>query len=286
MTNRKRVAHTATFLQTFHTGQTTAARRESAGAEGSEPRPAAPEAAAVSFVKTGRSAKFADFTTDRSYLADYRGIQVKHGEGLITEPQAKYVVSIALEREGVTEQMLDSLKTRLLQGFAKVAASQFISTYKDLPRKSAPAPVVSIDPGKTFGVAVAPAPELTDGIYVDVERGRVFKLQFNKAQGSGTSLYAKQLSLGFYGKSGDWEDHNEGLLTLDLEGVEKEEIQRSWDYERGLVSRIRPEWRLTPEAAVAYGALYGVCIRCQRNLTKESSIRQMMGDTCAGKQGF
>jgi Family of unknown function (DUF6011) len=280
---QKRSAHTASFLQTFHTGQTTAARREAAGAEGSEPKAAPADAAAVAFVR-GRSAKFAAPTPDHAYFAEYRGVKVKHGDGLITEPQAKYVVGIALDREGVTDAMLASLKERLEQGFAKYAASQFITTYKGLPQKSrqATAPAVK----------TAPASDKVteDGIYVDRETGRIFKVQFNKGQGTGTRLYAKQLTVGLE-RNGDYEYHNEGLLSLDLTGVRKlangkANVDLSWDYVSGLIYRIKPEWRLRPEDAKEWGVLYGSCVRCHRDLTKEESIGRMMGDTCAAKQGF
>jgi hypothetical protein len=137
MTASRRVAHTATFLQTFHTGVNTADRRAAAGAEGSEPSaPAAPESNALAFVRTGRPAVFAQPTDSGTWTAEYEGVTVTHGDGLLSEAQAKFVVSIALTREGVSEAMLESLKTRLLQGFAKSAASAFISKYKDLPRKA------------------------------------------------------------------------------------------------------------------------------------------------------
>jgi hypothetical protein len=288
---QKRSAHTASFLQTFHTGQTTAARREAAGVEGSEPKPDPADAAAVAFVKTGRSARFADFTTDRSYFAEYRGVKVKHGDGLITEPQAKWIVGIALDSDGITDAMLESLKVRLAQGFAKAAAAAFIDRYKGLPKKARA--VVAVDPGKTTGVAVAtpePGTVTEDGIYVDRETGRIFKVQFNKAQGTGIRLYAKQLTVEF-SRDGGHEQHASGLLNLDFTGVRKlpngkAEVKTHWDYVQGLIYRIKPEWRLNPEDAKEWGVLYGSCVRCHRNLTKEESIGRMMGDTCAAKQGF
>src|SRR4051812_39959034 len=108
MTTRKRIAHTASFLQTFHTGQTTAQRRAEVGAEGSEPKAAPADAAAVAFVRGQKVATFSQPTVAGQYFAEYRGIKVRHGADLITEAQAKYVVSIALERDGVTEQMMES----------------------------------------------------------------------------------------------------------------------------------------------------------------------------------
>jgi hypothetical protein len=283
MTTRKRVAHTASFLQTFHTGQTTAARREAAGAEGSEPFAAPADAEAVAFVMAIDPGKttgvtFAQPTRPGFYFAEYRGVKVLHGNGMLTEPQAKYVVGIALDREGVTDEMLESLKVRLEQGFAKYAASQFITRYKDLPRKAAPA------------TTSAPEKVTEDGIYVDRETGRIFKVQRNKAQGTGTRLYAKQLSIEFT-RNGEREEREDGLLDMDFNGVPqhvngKPQVQMHWEYVSGLVYRIKPEWRLRPEQAKEWGVLYGSCVRCHRDLTKEESIGRMMGDTCASRQGF
>ena len=41
--------------------------------------------------------------------------------------------------------------------------------------------------------------------------------------------------------------------------------------------------RMTLEQAKNYSALYGVCIRCSKTLTKEESIERAMGDVCASK---
>lgn len=156
MTTRNRVAHTATFLQTFHSGQTTAARRATVGAEGSEPKPAAPEAAAVAFV-TGRPSTFAKSgrilppgtsagatfiapPADGSYTAEIKGHSVKLGASYVSEAQAKWIIDIATTRELPTGATVESVLVRLEQGFAKFAGSQFITTYKDLPRKAAQVP--------------------------------------------------------------------------------------------------------------------------------------------------
>ncbi len=253
MTTRKRVAHTSSFLQTFHTGQTTAARRESAGAESSEPRPAAPEAAAVAFVKTGRSARFADFTTDRSYFAEYSGIRVKHGEGLITEPQAKYVVSIATEREGVTEAMMESLKARLLQGFAKAAASQFISTYKDLPRKIRTGFAPAGETPERLAVSSV-ASDVADGRYA-VEHEGVLKF--------------------FKVKNG----RRAGFVFLDVQASDE------WNPIRN-VSRIKEILALIAAddtAAARYGQELGKCYRCGRTLTDQTSRDLGIGPDCRSK---
>lgn len=99
-----------------------------------------------------------------------------------------------------------------------------------------------------------------DGMYKDPTTDDIFKVQRNKAQGDGSRLYAKKLFI---------EDNN-GKTKLKFE------------YIRGLLSQIKPEWRMTLEQAQAFGELYGVCVRCGRDLTREESISRAMGPICAG----
>lgn len=123
--NYRKNPHTARFLQKFHSG--------TAGLP-SDLDPTSPEVeAARSFVK-GRSATFAQPTASDAYFKEIGGFNIRLGSGLLTEPQARFVADIANTRQGVTEEMRKSLAVRLEQGFAKRAASDFISTYKDLPR--------------------------------------------------------------------------------------------------------------------------------------------------------
>lgn len=66
----------------------------------------------------------------------------------------------------------------------------------------------------------------------------------------------------------------------------------SWEFDRAqsysLMQRARKgEFpRVTPEAAAAFGDLYGRCMRCSRKLTDANSIAEAMGKVCAGKMGF
>lgn len=57
-----------------------------------------------------------------------------------------------------------------------------------------------------------------------------------------------------------------------------------FEYVRGGIRTLHPSWRLTEEQAKEFGDLYGSCIKCGSELTKETSIARGMGDTCAGKQ--
>jgi len=56
----------------------------------------------------------------------------------------------------------------------------------------------------------------------------------------------------------------------------------SWERIPGVVNRLTAAHKLDLAKAMELGAIYGCCVRCGRGLTKESSIRQQMGDKCAG----
>lgn len=59
-----------------------------------------------------------------------------------------------------------------------------------------------------------------------------------------------------------------------------------WDYVPGLVSKLKPEHKLTQEQAKEFGLLYGRCAICGRTLTREESIERAMGPVCAAKMGW
>lgn len=66
----------------------------------------------------------------------------------------------------------------------------------------------------------------------------------------------------------------------------------SWVFDRPLSYKLMKDARegkfprVTPEAAAAFGELYGRCMRCSRKLTDANSIAEAMGKVCAGKMGF
>jgi hypothetical protein len=57
----------------------------------------------------------------------------------------------------------------------------------------------------------------------------------------------------------------------------------SWERVPGIVNRLTPAHKMDLVKAMELGEVYGCCVRCAKGLTKESSIRQQMGDTCASK---
>lgn len=256
------IAHTARFLQTFHTGQTAAQRTEEAGTEShTDHRDTDP--AAVAFV---RGAKFVQPTQTATYEATYQGITVTHGDGLITEPQAKFVVGIALTREGVTEPMMESLKVRLLQGFAKRAASDFISKYKDLPRKSQDAvKAEAIAPGAPIGATAAPValPVRTD------KSGKPLP-QYYAVEIGGTVKF-------FRIKAG----RKPGFYFIDAQASDDFHEIRSYSTKMEIIKAILD---FGPDAAQeAYGQEIGRCGRCYRTLTDATSRARGIGPECWSK---
>lgn len=100
-----------------------------------------------------------------------------------------------------------------------------------------------------------PAAGIEDGMYV--LDGVIFKVQ-HAVHGSGNQ-YAKRLVAGTPGE------------------------RASFEYAPGIVRQLRPEHRMTIEAAREFGALYGTCCQCGAVLTNEDSIEAGIGPVCASK---
>lgn len=103
-------------------------------------------------------------------------------------------------------------------------------------------------------------PVVRDGIYRTPD-GEIWKVQWNRASGTGRNLYAKHWRGGGY------------------------------RYEPGGLKAIRDTDRMTREAAAALGTdvdspLYGRCVNCSRDLTDEESIERGMGPDCWGKKDY
>lgn len=106
---------------------------------------------------------------------------------------------------------------------------------------------------------------LTDGMY-RLPNGDVYKVQVAH-HGSG-NLYAKKLHIR--------EDYD-----IELHGKRK----GTFEYERGAMKKLRPEYKMTLEEAKAFGTLYGMCCVCGAILTDEYSIANGIGPIC-GSKGF
>jgi len=133
-----------------------------------------------------------------------------------------------------------------------------LSRYGSLTQNQYDAVVRSLDrsprePRQT-SAATSPEPVAEDGWYKVGET--IYKVQ-KAVHGSG-HLYAKRLVVTGPGEA-------------------------TWEYEAGMVRRLSAADRLTPEAAAAFGALYGCCAVCGRTLTDEGSQARGIGPVCAGR---
>jgi hypothetical protein len=266
MTASRRVAHTASFLQTFHTGSTTAARREAAGAEGSEPFAAPADADAIAFVKGQRivavdpgkttGVVFAQPVAESTDTEDIKGWKVRTGGANVSAKQAAWIIDIATTREGVTEAMTESVKVRLEQGFAKFAGSQFITSYKDLPRKAqSAAKAEAIAPGAPTQDAEVPA-----GRYAVVDP---------------TDGVIK-----FYRLDRPTEGRWAGYVFLKVQASDELHPIRNHAHRDSILAAISTD---IDGCAAAYGQLLGKCYACGRTLTDETSRALGIGPDCRAK---
>jgi hypothetical protein len=253
MTTRKRVAHTASFLQTFHTGVTTADRREAAGAEGSEPFAAPADAEAIAFVQ-GRAATFAAPSAPAGNVETIKGWTVRTGDAFISAKQAAWIIDIATTREGVTEAMAESIKVRLEQGFAKFAGSQFITKYKDLPKAiPSAAKMEAIAPGADsieYARATAPA-TVPDGRYA-IQLPTQDKPHFYRVTAG----------------------RKAGIVFVNEQASDETYPVRNPNARKEILAEIAKD---VEKAGVAYATLIGSCRRCGRTLTDANNPYLAMG---------
>lgn len=167
-----RMAHTDRFLQSFHTAKTTAQRT----AESQTETPT-DTMSAMAFVKGAVTANRPAPAAKTVIAKDGLSVPVPISSQYASEAQVRWMLSIAALRQLPAGASVEALLIRLEQGFARSAASDFITKYKDLPLKEirvreyavtlAP---VAIDLGRTTGVAVSSGiPE--EGRYAIIEDG-------------------------------------------------------------------------------------------------------------------
>lgn len=65
-----------------------------------------------------------------------------------------------------------------------------------------------------------------------------------------------------------------------------DDVSVTFEYYPGALSGLSEATRMSLDDAKAFGALYGVCCRCGRTLTDESSIAAGIGPVCAEKGGW
>lgn len=238
--NFKKNPHTARFLRTFH------------DANGANYAPQAPdetveERKAMEFIGATGAAP-----TKEIHIQGYR---IKVGPGLISEAQAKWVIDIAETKDGVTDAMVASLAERLIQGFARSAASAFITKYKDLPRKAAPVAVVG--PGEDGTAPIRDAQGVKAGRYALVEDDitKFYRITEGKGRWAGRTFVEAQAS------DDHWAIKNPTKRAEILKAIAANPA----------------------EAEQRYGRELGKCSRCGRTLTDETSRSYGIGPECRKK---
>jgi len=194
-----------------------------------------------------------------------------------SEPMVKYVASLA-RYKSMDEDVRAEAETRVEahrrddepEPMPFDFAKRFIDAYKNAAQRMK---IV-----KAAEPYVSPERVTQDGMYRDPATGAIFKVQWNRANGDARHLYAKQL----YVDMPDGETRTVGLL----DGSKVEGASARFEYVSGLLAKIKPEWRMALEEAEKFGALYGICMRCGRDLTLEESIARAMGRICAGKANW
>lgn len=175
-----------------------------------------------------------------------------------TEKQRAFISKLAGEREtppaneaGSTfphvERMEDALSGKQL---SKDEASTVITWLLTLPKQEATG-------------AAAIAEDLEDGMY---RNGTQFVRVYTTKHGSNQKV-AKRLVID--GKDADG----------------KYRVHFEYEGKRGLKG-LTAEMKLSADEAKQFGLLYGVCVRCGLDLTKDESIRVGYGKTCAGHEGW
>lgn len=179
------------------------------------------------------------------------GWRVRTGEGLATEKQAKWMIDIA-SRPSITEPMRESLRTRLEQGFARTAASAFITKYKDTPTAAEDAAA----PGASTEERSA-TPEVDAGRYAVVHQGvlKFYRVSKGKGRWAGRTFVEVQASDTRYPLQSAF-TRNEVLALIAENPLEAEQ---------------------------RYGQELGKCSRCGLTLTDEESRAYGIGPKCRSK---
>jgi hypothetical protein len=113
------------------------------------------------------------------------------------------------------------------------------------------------------GSPSAPAVTLEDGIYRAAD-GQIVKV-YHTVHGRNVQV-GKRLSV---------RDNGDGTFTGEFVYVGKSAL-----------IGLKPEMMFTAEQAAEFGKVYGFCIRCGLDLTREESLHVGYGKTCAGRMGW
>jgi hypothetical protein len=197
-----------------------------------------------------REARGLEFVTGAPAAPEFiwvKGYKIRQGAGLLSEPQAKFIVDIAETREGVTQATVEALSHRLEQGFAKQAASQFITNYSKMPRKTVAQTTTA--KGDAFGVTAGYYALRIDGVV------KFYRVTEGKGRWAGRTFLEAQASDEKY----------------PIRNAEK----------RQEILKLIVEAPL--EAQQLYGRELGRCARCGRTLTDETSRAYGMDPECRSK---
>lgn len=164
-----------------------------------------------------------------------------------------------------TEVVVTAAKKRVDEGtFTKGNAAQAIDFVVDMNRKLKARLRTFRDGTDTIIGRETRARVTEDGMY-RTPTGIIFKVQQAK-QGSG-HLYAKRLVIDTPAETNDY-----GKVTAPAKG--------HFEYDRGAIGRLRPEWKMSVDDAKGFGKLYGMCCVCAADLTDDQSIAEGIGPVC------
>lgn len=163
-----------------------------------------------------------------------------------TPKQIAFLKKLAAERPMWRD--VENMHDDVIERLDKKSISAMIDVALSVPKETLHKP-------KREGDTVA-----EEGMYRDPSTGEIYKVQ-RAVHGSGRN-YAKRLAE-FVGGDG----------------------QKVWSFviAKGMVFKLKPEWKMTLAEAKEWGALYGTCCVCGRLLTNEESIEAGIGPVCAGK---
>lgn len=285
------IRHSASFLQTFHTAQTAAQRTaESQTATPTDHMDVDP--AALAFVKSGGAAPVIK-TAPRAELPNVevkvwdrverreRIYHVAEGAQFATAKQAKWMLSIAINQVIPAGATLESLLIRLQQGFARHAASQFITNYKDLPMREDAARVTGMSGGPVrvtaeMAEAIAPGAS-TQELEADAETLPERKDKAGKPLPQYYAVPIGETIKFFRIKAG----RKPGFYFIDVQASDEFHEIRNYSTKDEIIKAIL---EFGPEEAMeSYGQLIGRCGRCRRTLTDKTSRDLGIGPECRKK---
>jgi hypothetical protein len=165
----------------------------------------------------------------------------------VSTDQIAYLKALVAEREP-NEHLAAALDRARQQAVAGTLTSALASSLIDALKQS---------PRKQQAETTTARYTATEGMHV--LDGVTFKVQAAK-NGSG-NLYAKVL-------------------------IERTPGQWAFEYAPGAIARLSEATKMSAEAAATFGALYGICCSCGKDLTDEHSIHNGYGRTCAANNGW